>query len=976
MLYDLYKYFLQAMLPSFSLLSLLLIVAACSTTEPAVAPDEPIPDLPEPVVEKVAAPGELVNGVSIDSLLAGLSLREKIGQLFVVPANGRFTGAHDPSYLRLKQLVQEAKVGGLIFMRGDVYGQAVMTNELQALADIPLWITQDMEFGAAMRVDGTTRFTPAMGIAATGSATNAYLKGKITAREAKALGVHQIFAPVLDVNNNPDNPVINVRSFGSLPGDVTRFGQYFIDGVESEGVMATAKHFPGHGDTDVDSHLALPTIPHGWDRLSDIELEPFRITINQGLRSVMSAHITYPQISSHIGRPGTLDESILNRILIDSLGFNGLVVTDGLNMRGITDHFSPGEAVVLSLLAGADMMLISPDVLSAIDEVEAAVHDGRITEERIDQSARKILTLKAGADLFSRTPIDIETLNQRINPPLYQSIADRIARQSVTILKDDKGILPIRDIDFNRVMVLTVADDRSGTTGSALARELRNYHANVQSFHLDRRTGAEERREILQAARDADLLVIGSFIMVRSHQPIQLPDEFESLLRTLTRLSTPSVLIAFGNPYLVRDLPQADVQVLAWSSDQNQVVQTVPALVGASTVQGRIPVDIPGHFSMGDGVPSERTALRIGTPEQAGMSSDKLLEIDRIMHRAIRDSVFPGGVVGVAKNGVMVWNHGYGYHDYTKTRAVSEQDVYDIASVTKIMATTAAVMKLVDEGSLSLDDRISAYIPEFGEGRKREITIRHLLLHTSGLPAFRTYVDVYQTRGEILNAIRSEPLINEPGAAYVYSDLGFILLAEIVEKVSGLRIDRYVRNRLYFPMGMISSHFNPKQVGRWMSNRIPPTEIDDVYLRGTVQAEVHDERAWFMDGVAGHAGLFSTTRDMAIFAQMLHQGGIYAGQRYFSEETVTQFRSRQSELSGRGFGFDRKSEGFSSAGERTGPETFGHLGFTGTSIWMDPDQEVTIILLTNRTYPHRDRSRGISRIRAEIADAVMNSIEE
>ncbi|WP_340102947.1 glycoside hydrolase family 3 N-terminal domain-containing protein [Rhodohalobacter sp. 8-1] len=967
-------------LPSFFLI-LLLFVAGCKSTE-TISDDQQsvdyvVPPLFDPSDSEMQIP-EIVPvspDVNVDSLLNSMSLRDKIAQLFIVPAYGSFTNENEPRYLRLKRLVAEHNVGGIIFMQGDVYGQGVMTNELQQLAKIPLWITQDMEFGAAMRVRGTTRFTPAMGIAATQDPENAYLKGVITAREAKALGVHQIFAPVLDVNNNPDNPVINVRSYGGVPEIVAEYGNYFIRGIESEGILATAKHFPGHGDTDTDSHLALPTIGHDFERIQNLELVPFKVNIESGLKSIMSAHIAYPNISENIGRPSTLDESVLNRILIDSLGFDGLVVTDGLEMQGITNHYAPGEAVVLALRAGADLMLISPDELTAIDDVYDAIQIGRLSEERVDRSVRKLLELKKNRGVLKDHTVDLASLNNQINTLNYQAIANSIARQSLTVLSNDKDILPITDAKFPSVLVVTVADDKDGDTGSNLAREMRKYHQRVVYHNIDQRTTDEEKIEIMEAARQADLLVIGSFIMVRSHQPIQLPDELKKIVTALTDVQKPSVLMAFGNPYVVRDIPGADAHVLAWSSSSNQVEQSVPGLFAAEHVNGRLTSEIPGMYPIGSGLSFNHTALRFDIPEAVEMRTDSLIKIDMIMQHAINDSMFPGGVVGVMKDGALVWNEGYGYHDYSKTTPVSDNDVYDLASLTKVMGTTTAVMKLVDEGRLALDDKVANYIPEFDTEEKREITIEQMLLHTSGLPAFKIYVDKLKTRGEIMEAIKNEPLEYEPGTDYVYSDLGFILLAEIVEEISGDRIDIYLRNNFFAPMGMYSTHYNPKSVGGWMTRRIPPTEIDDVYNRGTVQAVVHDERAYFMEGVAGHAGLFSNARDIAIFTQMLLNGGTYAGRDYLSPEIIEQFTSHQSPINQRAYGFDMKSDGFSTAGSLTSENSFGHTGFTGTSLWVDPNENISIILLTNRTYPDRDLGRGISRVRADVADAIMKSLQ-
>lgn len=964
------------------LLPLLLAIffaTSCKSTEPISEKQDSYitPTLIDPSDEEVQVPvvSDFSSEVDIDSLLNSMTLEEKIGQLFVIPAYGSFTNENEAQYLRIKRLVEEKHVGGIIFMQGDVYGQAVMTNQLQSLAKTPLWITQDMEFGAAMRVRGTTRFTPAMGIAATQNPENAYLKGKITALEAKALGVHQVFAPVLDVNNNPDNPVINVRSFAGEPETVALFGNHFIRGIESEGILATAKHFPGHGDTDTDSHLSLPTIIHGYDRLNSIELIPFRVNIQSGLQSIMSAHIAYPNISDNIGRPSTLDETVLNRILVDSLGFNGMVVTDGLNMRGITDHYSPGEAVVLSLLAGADMMLMSPDELTAISDVKRAVEMGRISEERIEHSVHKLLTLKKERDVFENHLVNIEHLTRDINTLNYQSIANSVARQSVTVLSNHGNILPITETKFPNILVVSVADDRSGSTGSNLATHFRSYHNRVSFENIDRRTTEEEKLKILEAAENADLVVIGSFIMVRSHQPIQLPDELRDIVTDITKIDTPKVLMAFGNPYIVRDLPDVDSHILAWSSSANQVRQTVPGLFGAENIGGKLTAEIPGFYKIGDGLEFSHTALRHDMPESAGLRTDSLLHVDMIMQQAINDSVFPGGVVGVMKNGALVWSQGYGYHDYSKTKAVSDTDVYDLASLTKVISTTTAIMKLIDDGRLSLDDIVADFIPEFETDQKRDITIEQMLLHTSGLPAFKVYVDKLKTRGEILDAIKNEPLEAAPGERYTYSDLGFILLAEIVEEITGQRIDRFVRSKFFRPMGMYSTHFNPRGVGRWMTQRIPPTEIDDVYNRGTVQADVHDERAYFMDGVAGHAGLFSNVKDIAMFSQMLLNGGTYAGREYLSPEIIEQFTIKQSPLNQRAYGYDRKSEGFSTAGSLTSNNSFGHTGFTGTSLWVDPDNDIAIILLTNRTYPDRNLGSGIGRIRASIADAIMNSIQ-
>lgn len=926
--------------------------------------------------EKVPPQQDPTEDVTVDVLLEEMTLREKIGQLFFIRANGYFKNVGDESYRQLTSKIKHYKVGGIVFFKGSIYGQAVLTNRLQTISDTPLWITQDMEFGAAMRVEETTRLTPAMGIAATQNPDYAYLAGKVTAREADALGVHQIFAPVLDVNNNPRNPVINVRSFSGNPDTVALYGQQFMKGVQSEGIVSTAKHFPGHGDTDTDSHHSLPVINHDYERLQSVELLPFKKVIDDGIESVMSAHIAFPRISSNPRLPGTLDPFILNRILVDSLNFNGLIVTDGLEMRGISAHYSPGEAVVMALKAGADMMLLSLDEITAIQEVERAVERGNITEERIDRSVRKILAKKKEARLFQSRQTDIDLLNFRINSPKNRQIADKISRKSLTLLKNKNDIIPLRPNKHPRVLVVSVTDTDNDEKGAALAEEMRTYHPSVRHRVFYRGISAKEKQNILRNARWADLIVIGAHMHINASGNNQFNSSQRRLLHQLPS-QTPKALLTFGNPYAVGDLPDADVQLLAWDGSDHQLKNTAPALFGASAIGGRLPIDIPGAYAMNEGLSLPQTTIRFDRPESVDFWADSLYKVDRIMHEAIFDSTFPGGVVTVLKDGVIAYQKGFGYETYQKLNPVHTYDIYDLASLTKIMATTTAMMKLVDEGKIRLDDKVSAYFPEFNTGLKRDITIRHLLLHTSGLPPFRIYIDKLKTRRALVEAVKNEPLIYEPGATYKYSDLGFILMGEIVREVTGMRLDKYLHRTFYQPLGMNNTRFNPLNAGDVFANRIPPTEKDTIYRHKTVRAQAHDERAYYMDGVAGHAGLFSSGSDIAIFTQMLLNKGSYGGKQYLKPKTIEQFTKRQSELVNRGYGFDRKDEeGESTAGTLTSKEAFGHTGFTGTSFWVDPRRDLAIIILTNRTYPYRSYGRNISKIRAEVADAVISSIIE
>ena len=958
---------------SFSVILLVFILLASFST----AQDKPSPLTREEVTQQ--DPSLHASGVKIDPeiLLQQLTPRQRVAQLFFAPVYGNYMAQGSSSRLAIERLITEQEIGGLIMMSGDIYGQAALINDLQTLSRIPLWITQDMEFGAAMRIRGSTRITPAMGVAATGDIRNAFMKGKITAKEAKAAGVHQIFAPVLDVNNNPKNPAINIRSFSSDPKLVSEYGTAFIQGIQSEGLVATAKHFPGHGDTETDSHLDLPVVPHDYARLDSVELIPFSAAIEGGVQSIMTAHISFPQLSDSVGLPGTLDPRILTDILKDSLGFEGVIVTDGLGMKGISNYFSPGKAVVAALKAGADLMLMSPDVTTAIDEVMAAVEAGELGMERVDESVLKLLNWKASHGLFeSNGEVALDKMADIISSPVHIAESRKIAQQSITVLRNESNILPINPSRYPKLTLVNLSDSEIGSPESSFIRGVRGHHPDVSYFEHDSRTTNSEELRIIRQARNSDLVVLGAFTRIRVGQDLQLNSTQANFLRKLLASRTPIVTVLFGNPYLISSIKQSEVQVIAWSNASVQSEAAAASLFGATDVNGRLPIDIPPTFGLGDGIHIPKSTLHFGMAEEAGMLSGKLAKIDGIMHDAIKDSVFPGGVVSVVKDGILVYNKAFGYVDYEKLTPVQTNTPYDLASVTKILATTTAIMHLVDRGLLDLDTPVSQYVSEFRVDDKAGITIRDLLNHESGLPAFKVYVDQLQDRASIIEAIKNEPLEWSPNQKYVYSDLGLILLAEIIEQVSGQRLDSYVRSQLHYPMGMFSTFFTPKKVGRWYAQSIPPTEIDTLFRMELVQADVHDERAYYMDGVAGHAGLFSNSIDIAKYITFLTNKGFYTGQRFISSERIDEFTSTQESLSKRGLGFDKKSRsGFSSAGTRMSPESFGHTGFTGTSFWVDPEHRLGVIVLTNRVHPYRSYGARISRIRAAVADAAYESME-
>ena len=913
-----------------------------------------------------------------ESRLDQLTPRQKIAQLMIVWAHGQYQSDDSGRFETLRELVVSEKIGGLMFSRGNIYDQAVLTNRLQQLADIPLWITQDMEFGAAMRLEGTTRIVPAMGVAATGNIGNAWHKGRITAMEAKAVGVHQIFAPVADINNNPDNPVINTRSFSEDPHTVARYVDAFVRGAQSVGIMATAKHFPGHGDTRVDSHYALPVINSDWGRLNSVELEPFRAAIDAGVGSIMTAHIAFPALGTTSRRPATLDPAIINGILRDSLGFEGLIVTDALEMRGISQHYSPGEAVVMALNAGADLLLAPRDAIQALDEAEKAVADGRLSEETINRALKRFLAVKASFGLFeTRGLVNIEQISLRVNNRENRAHADRISRESITLLRNRNQILPLKPGDTGRIHVISISNTRDDQTGTALQNSLRNFSSDVSSDGIDLRTTREEINNALRNASRADIIILALPTTVGGGYRSDHPAIRQNIFTQLRNLRKPIIAVAFGNPLIIESASFAEAQVLAWAATMNQYEAFSSAVFGASAINGRLNMQIGRLYNSGTGyfIPQQR--LRADFPETAGMYTERLREIDSVITQAIDNKIFPGATVAVVRDGILVKLDSYGHHDYEQNRVVRVDDVFDLASITKVMATTLAAIRLIDHGKLTLDTPVSNFFPEYQHEVKNQILIRHLLEHTSGLPAFRVYVDELKTRSDLIKAIINEPLINQPGEVYVYSDLGMITLALIIEEISGKNLDQFAKDEIYTPLGLQSTTFNPSALGLRFLERVLPTENDTIYRKKRIQGVVHDERAYYLDGIAGHAGLFSTATDMAVLVQMLINYGWYNGTQILNEESIRLFTERQPPLNRRGLGFDLKTlQGFSSAGQFSGPNTYGHLGFTGTSFWIDPDTRTGVVLLTNRTYPHRGQTTGIAGVRAAVSDIVFNSYIE
>ncbi len=927
----------------------------------------------------------------VQATLRKMSYDEKIGQLIFATYHGSFTSTDTDAYRKMMHNVDDLHVGGFInvtqmsplgIIKSQAYPTAVLTNQLQARSKLPLLIGADFERGSAMRLDEGTSFPTAMALAAGGNPADAYTMGKITTLEARAVGIHWIYAPVSDVNNNPGNPIINTRSFGEDPQRVAEYVAAFVRGVEENGGVATAKHFPGHGDTAADSHIDLPVIRADKDRLEHLELIPFRSAISAGVSSIMTGHLSIPSLEPDPNTPATLSKNVLTGVLRDELHFQGLVVTDAMDMGGITTRFAPGEAAVRAILAGVDALLMSPVPDAAYEALQAAVKSGRISHERLDASVRRILQAKARLGLNQNKLVDLNAINEKFGRAPWQKEAQEISDRGVTLLRDTANRLPLDATKPSRALLLAFYADPEPYPGEDLERELRSRFDSVTTLRADTRFVKAGTLK-LPPANTYDIAILALFVRVSDRKGnVDVPADQAALAEQIFHAGKPVITVGFGSPYLIENFPQAETWLAVFGISDVAQISMARALFGQIPINGRLPVTIPGiKLAAGFGI---SRSLEPETVQPVDASTDKQLQpAYAVIEQAITEKAFPGATLAVGYKG-KVAIHAFGKLSYdAQGPAVTEQTRYDIASLTKVVATTTLVAKLL-EGDfpvpLDLDAKIDRYLPEWSTATQQQsaqqkdwrgkVTVRHLLTHTSGLPAFKEYWRTSKGKQDTLSRIFAEPLDYEPGTKEVYSDLGIILMAEIVERLTGRTLDDLAKSYIFNPLKMSGTSFRP---AKKLWPLIAPTEIDNNLRHRLVQGEVHDENAFTIGGVSGHAGLFSTAPDLAAFCQMLLNGGSYAHERILRRTTVAQFTAPQQLSNGtRTLGWAVPTEGGSS-GHFFSSHSFGHTGFTGTSIWIDPDRDLFVVLLTNRVNPTRENQK-IAKVRPALHDAVMQSL--
>jgi beta-glucosidase-like glycosyl hydrolase/CubicO group peptidase (beta-lactamase class C family) len=932
----------------------------------------------------------------VDSIYQNMSLEEKVGQLFMVDVFSRDPGSVTD---KVKTLITDYHIGGVIFSRGGPVRQARLNNEFQALSRVPLMVSMDAEWGLAMRLDSTFAYPWNMTLGAIQDDRIVEAVGRRIGEHNKRMGVHINFAPVLDVNTNPNNPIIGNRSFGEDVDNVIRKATAFNKGMLSAGVLSSGKHFPGHGDTDSDSHKTLPTIGFDRDRIDAIELKPYRALISQGLSSVMVAHLNVPALVEEDNYPSSISYSVVNDLLQDELGFNGLVFTDALNMKGAADFSSPGEIDLAAFMAGNDILLISENVPRAHQLIIQAYREQRISEERLQRSVKKILRAKYKTGLANYQPVMEERIVEELNSPADRILLEKAVAHSLTVVSN-KDVVPIKKLDGRRFAYIALGDD----SGDAFFQHLNRYA-------LVDRIEAGPLSATLQALRPYDRVIIGFH---RSNdnpwKAYNMKAEEARLIEGIAREKT-VILDIFTRPYALMALRETNNIAAVIASYQNsEMAQRLSAelIFGARDASGRLPVSAGSSFPVNSGVDVRSIGrMQYGVPESVGLSSDGLGQIDLLVQEGIYGAMMPGAQVVVARKGKVVYNKSFGYHTRDKKRPVKETDLYDLASLTKILASVPILMELFDRKALNMESTLGKMLPELEQSNKSDISLKRMLSHYARLQAWIPFYtetldnrtggpssDYYRRqrdsvysirvadslfmrvdyRDSIFEEIKNSELHRRNG--YRYSDLGYYLFTRYVERFYDAPMDQVVRRNLYAPLGAHRLTYKP--LARFDLEEIPPTEEDNYFRYQKVQGYVHDQGAAMLGGVAGHAGLFGNANDVAKIMQLYLWKGKYGGERYFSEQVIDAFNTCYycEEDVRRGVGFDKPQLG------EVGPTcgcvsmtSFGHSGFTGTFAWADPEEEIVYVFLSNRTYPTADNRMLISSdLRSRIQQAIYDAI--
>ncbi len=933
----------------------------------------------------------------VDSVYDSMDLKERVGQLFMAS----IWSENDNEADSIRKQIKENHIGGLIFSKGGPVKQAQLTNEFQEMSEVPLLIGMDAEWGLAMRLDSTFALPWNMTLGAIQDNKLIEEAGAAISRHTKRLGVHFNFAPVVDINTNPDNPIIGNRSFGEDKINVTEKALAFMNGMHREGVLSSAKHFPGHGDTDSDSHKTLPTVTFSSERINEVELYPYKELIPNGLSSIMVAHLNVPALESKDGRPASLSKNIITDILKKNMGFNGLIFTDALDMKGVSRDKEPGEVDLDAFMAGNDVLLMSEDIGKASASIIDAVNSGLISEKRLELSVKKILYAKYKVGLNNFKPISTNFLIEELSTSTDEALLEELYENAITLLKNNKAVVPIKKLEQKKIAYVNFGDD----DGSPFLEQMRKY-SKVDWVK------AEKLPELLEKLEDYNYVVVGFHKSNSSPwASYKFSDRELVWLHEIARKNK-TILSLFTRPYALLDIKSfANLEGIIVGYQNHPVAQkkTAQVLFGAVNAKGKLPVSVKDEFPVGTGFMTKNISrLAYGSPETVGMNSTKLKKIDSIINYAIDKKMAPGAQILVARKGKVVYQKNFGYQTYEKELPITDTTVYDLASLTKILATLPMVMQLDEKDVLNFDTKLGDMIPSFKDSNKKNIRLQDMLMHYARFQAWipfyvstldrktRKLSDTYyrSTPSEefntqvadkmyirkdigdtIVDIIRKSDL--ERKLEYKYSDLPYYLLKYYLEAYYNTTLQNLTQEHLYKKLGANYTGYLPRT--RFDTLQIAPTENDELWRHQVVRGYVHDQGAAMQGGIGGHAGLFSNANDVAKIMQTYLNGGSYGGEKFVDKETIDKYNTCYycEDDVRRGVGFDKPQL------KDVGPTcncvsmmSFGHSGFTGTFAWADPEEEIVYVFLSNRTYPDSNNRKLIHEdIRSEIQKVIYESID-
>ncbi|AFD06157.1 glycoside hydrolase family 3 N-terminal domain-containing protein [Solitalea canadensis] len=936
-----------------------------------------------------------------DSIFKRLSKKEKIAQLFVLRASER-KGNEAVFYEEdINKYIRKYNVGSVCLFQGTSEQQAEFLNRIQAKAATPLMVCVDGETGVGMRFSDVKPFPDQLTIGAVSDAAISYKVGKAIGEQCKRVGIHVNYAPVVDINNNPKNPVINFRSFGEDKYKVALLGTQLMKGMQDEGVMACAKHFPGHGDVAVDSHFDLPVINKSIQQLDSLELYPFKQLIAQGVGSVMVAHLFIPAIDTTTNQATSLSKKNVTGLLRNELGFKGLTFTDALEMKGVAKFYPQGQASVQSLIAGNDMLCLPGDIKRSIKTIRKSIRQGKLSWVEVNEKVNKVLLAKYNLGLDTLKPLKVEGISADLNSQV-STLKKEVYLNAITLLSLQKpSLLPLAK--DKKVAFVGVGINAENNFAKQLKAEY-----NADCFYFDNKVEADQAAKIIASVKAGyDVVIVGL------HQYKKYPaNNFGvsaaslDLVQQLQKEDN-TISFVFGNPYMIANMNGAANLVACYEDDSLMHQVAVDLLKGSIAAKGKLPVTVSPKYPYGSGI-TGNYYFPVTTAEAAGLNGITLQKIDSIAANAIQQGATPGCVVLVARNGKVGFLKAYGHMNYDGKEKVTTETVYDLASVTKITATTMAVMKLYEEGKLDLDKPVGTYVPWVRGTDKENLKIRDILLHQAGLVAFIPFYketidangkpkpgyysttpdDTYSVRvadkmymrKSYIDTLYSRIAKSKlgPHGKYIYSDNDFIFLGKIVEHVSGQSLNDYVRNTFYLPLHMMSTTFKPLEHGA--IENIAPTENEKYFRLQQIRGDVHDPGAAMFGGVAGHAGLFSNAYDLAQIYQLLLNGGELNGIRLFKKSTIDYFTAYHSDISRRGLGFDKpEKENATSKSPypslSASPLTYGHTGFTGICVWVDPKFDLIYIFLSNRVCPDGDNNKlGKLNVRPDIQEVIYKAL--